>query len=88
MQSLGNHEFDKNVEGLIPFLNAVNFPVLACNLNLTGEPELAATGKLKNSAVLDVSGKKVGVIGYLTPDTKNLSYQNNVEYNEEIVSIK
>lgn len=66
----------------------MNFPVLACNLNLTGEPELAATGKLTNSTILEISGLKVGVIGYLTPDTKNLSYQNNVEYNEEIVSIK
>lgn len=66
----------------------MNFPVLVCNLNLTGEPELEATGKLSNSAVLNVSGIQIGVIGYLTPDTKNLSFQNNVEFNEEIVSIK
>lgn len=66
----------------------MNFPVLVCNLNLTGEPELEATGKLANSAVLNVSGVPIGVIGYLTPDTKNLSFQNNVEFNEEIVSIK
>lgn len=85
--SLGNHEFDKNVEGLIPFLNAVNFPVLVCNLNLKNEPELAATKKLSNSTILEVNGVKIGVIGYLTPDTKNLSTKNNVEYVEEIVSI-
>ncbi|EDW61292.1 protein 5NUC [Drosophila virilis] len=85
--SLGNHEFDKNVKGLIPFLNAVEFPVLACNLDLTNEPELAATKKLANSTVLETNGVKIGVIGYLTPDTKNLSFQNNVEFVEEIVSI-
>ncbi|KAH8400588.1 hypothetical protein KR222_007244 [Zaprionus bogoriensis] len=85
--SLGNHEFDKNVEGLIPFLKAVEFPVLACNLDLTKEPELAATEKLANSTVLEVNGVQIGVIGYLTPDTKNLSFQNDVEYREEIVSI-
>ncbi|XP_030554704.1 protein 5NUC-like [Drosophila novamexicana] len=85
--SLGNHEFDKNVKGLIPFLNAVEFPVLACNLDLTNEPELAATKKLANSTVLETNGVKIGVIGYLTPDTKNLSFQNSVEFAEEIVSI-
>ncbi|XP_064542656.1 protein 5NUC-like [Drosophila montana] len=85
--SLGNHEFDKNVKGLIPFLNAVEFPVLVCNLDLTNEPELAATKKLANSTVLETNGVKIGVIGYLTPDTKNLSFQNNVEFAEEIVSI-
>ncbi|KAH8297418.1 hypothetical protein KR044_011477, partial [Drosophila immigrans] len=85
--SLGNHEFDKNVEGLIPFLKAVEFPVLVCNLDVSKEPDLAATNKLSNSTILDVKGTKIGVIGYLTPDTKSLSYQNDVEYAEEIVSI-
>ncbi|ALC41076.1 veil, partial [Drosophila busckii] len=84
--SLGNHEFDKNVEGLIPFLNDVQFPVLACNLDLSKEPELAAT-KLTNSTVLETNGVKIGVIGYLTPETKNLTSVNDVMYNEEIVSI-
>lgn len=62
--------------------------MLACNLDLTNEPELAATKKLANSTVLETNGVKIGVIGYLTPDTKNLSFQNSVEFAEEIVSIK
>ncbi|KAH8279204.1 hypothetical protein KR026_003793 [Drosophila bipectinata] len=85
--SLGNHEFDENVAGLVPFLNNVSFPVLACNLNLTKEPELLAAKQLVNSTVLETNGVKIGVIGYLTPDTKTLAERNNVEYNEEIVSI-
>ncbi|XP_002092432.3 protein 5NUC isoform X2 [Drosophila yakuba] len=85
--SLGNHEFDQNVEGLVPFLNAVEFPVLACNLNLTDVPELAATKQLANSTIIEKNGVKIGVIGYLTPDTKVLAFRNKVEYEEEIVSI-
>ncbi|XP_026841210.1 protein 5NUC [Drosophila persimilis] len=85
--SLGNHEFDKNVEGLIPFLNDVEFPVLACNLNLTNEPDLAATKSLANSTILEANGTRIGVIGYLTPDTKILAAKNNVEYVDEIVAI-
>jgi len=85
---LGNHEFDQNVEGLVPFLNAVDFPVLACNLNLTDVPEMAAAKQLANSTILETNGVKIGVIGYLTPDTKVLAFRNKVEYEEEIVSIK
>ncbi|XP_030380125.1 protein 5NUC-like [Scaptodrosophila lebanonensis] len=85
--SLGNHEFDKNVEGLIPFLNNVEFPVLACNLNLTKVPELAATKHLVSSTLLETNGVKIGVVGYLTPDTKFLTYKNDVEYLDEIVAI-
>ncbi|KAH8400484.1 hypothetical protein KR222_001500, partial [Zaprionus bogoriensis] len=85
--SLGNHEFDEKVEGLIPFLNDVNFPVLACNLDLSGEPAMAATKHFANSTVLEINGTKIGVIGYLTPDTKVLSIKNNVIFNEEVVSI-
>jgi len=76
------------VEGLVPFLNAVDFPVLACNLNLTDVPEMAAAKQLANSTILETNGVKIGVIGYLTPDTKVLAFRNKVEYEEEIVSIK
>ncbi|XP_023172544.2 protein 5NUC-like [Drosophila hydei] len=85
--SLGNHEFDEKLEGLIPFLNDVSFPVLASNLNFTGEPALAAAKHLANSTILDANGTKVAVIGYLTPETSLLSIKTNVEFYEEIDSI-
>ncbi|EDW48295.1 protein 5NUC [Drosophila sechellia] len=85
--SLGNHEFDERVEGLIPFLNEVTFPVLACNLDLSKVPQLKATKHLAHSAILETNGTKVGVIGYLTPDTKKLTLNMDVEFNEEVESI-
>lgn len=88
MQSLGNHEFDENVEGLVPFLNKVNFPVLASNLDFRKEPKLADANNFYNSTILTVRGAKVGVIGYLTPETKVLTVPNGVEFLDEIVSIK
>uniref|UniRef100_A0A1B0DL33 5'-nucleotidase n=1 Tax=Phlebotomus papatasi TaxID=29031 RepID=A0A1B0DL33_PHLPP len=85
--SLGNHEFDNGVEGLVPFLNHVEFPVLAANLDLSQEPTMASAKSLKPSTVFTVAGHRVGVIGYLTPDTKFLSAANKVEYIPEIVAI-
>lgn len=88
LQSLGNHEFDYGVEGLLPMLNGVNFPVLIANLNISTEHPMWQTKSLKKSVVFDVKGFKVGVIGYLTPETKFLTQPNDVEFISEIDGIK
>ncbi|KAL0821636.1 hypothetical protein ABMA28_005077 [Loxostege sticticalis] len=86
--SLGNHEFDNGVSGLSPFIENLTCPVLAANLELSKEPELGKQTNLKNSMTFEISGTKVGVIGYLTPETKFLAKENDVEYVDEIVALK
>ncbi|CAK1586814.1 unnamed protein product [Parnassius mnemosyne] len=86
--SLGNHEFDNGVSGLTPFIENLTCPVLAANLILTKVPELASETNLRKSVVFNVSGVAVGVVGYLTPETKMLAVHNNVEYVDEIVALK
>ncbi|XP_047991993.1 protein 5NUC-like isoform X3 [Leguminivora glycinivorella] len=86
--SLGNHELDNGVSGLTPFIANLTCPVLAANLILADEPALQAEHNLMNSIIFNVNGTKVGVIGYLTPDTKVLAIKNYVEYVEETVAIK
>ncbi|XP_058450680.1 protein 5NUC-like [Malaya genurostris] len=85
--SLGNHEFDLGVEGLVPFLNEVDFPVLVANLDLSQTPSMQNTASLRNSVVFDKGGVKIGVIGYLTPETKQLAPSNTVLYTDEIHAI-
>ncbi|XP_031619289.1 protein 5NUC-like [Contarinia nasturtii] len=85
--SLGNHEFDLGVEGLEPFLKEVKFPVLAANINNKDDHPLWQTGSLKKCIVFNVEGHKVGVIGYLTPETKSLAMKNDVEFISEIDAI-
>ncbi|XP_073812053.1 protein 5NUC-like [Musca autumnalis] len=85
--SLGNHEFDEDVEGLIPFLNKAEFPVLTANLDLSNQPELRTAKNLQNSTVLDVNGVKVGVIGYLTPETQNLTKAKDIIFTDEVEAI-
>ncbi|KAK2577173.1 hypothetical protein KPH14_003330 [Odynerus spinipes] len=85
--SLGNHEFDDGVNGLIPFIESANFPILATNLDLSKEPGLKAT-KLANSTILEVNGTKIGVIGYLTPETVVLANTGNVIINDEVPAIR
>lgn len=68
-QCLGNHEFDDGVDNLIQFLEKVESPVVCANLNLSMEPRLKNVTNLQPSIKLNVGGKKIGIIGYLTPDT-------------------
>merc|ERR1711892_1335620 len=39
--TLGNHEFDDRLEGLIPFLEAQNCPVVVTNMNISRVPQLS-----------------------------------------------
>ncbi|XP_069361107.1 uncharacterized protein [Maniola hyperantus] len=86
--SLGNHEFDNGVSGLTPFIRNLSCPTLAANLILTSEPTLEAEKKIMKSVVFNINGIKIGIIGYLTPETKTLAIRNNVEYIEEIIAIR
>lgn len=69
-------------------MNYAKFPVLAANLDMRNTPQLANTKSLKKSHVFDIKGVKVGVIGYLTPETKFLAPKNDLEYISEIEAIK
>ncbi len=85
---MGNHEFDLTVAGLVPFLNDVKFPVLAANINTTEDHILWKTRSLKKSVVFEVNGVKVGVIGYITPETKYVTVECDVNFSTERSSIK
>lgn len=87
-QSLGNHEFDNGVSGLTPFIENITSPVLCANLVLAKVPELAREKNLKKSIVIDVDGNEIGIVGYLTPETKVVAKPNDVEYIEEVTALK
>jgi len=82
---LGNHEFDLTEAVLSAFVDELTFPVLAANLNFSQEPSLL--GKINSSLILDVEGQKVGIIGYLTPDTVVISSAGKVTFESEVVAI-
>lgn len=70
------------------FLNEINFPVLAANIKTDDEPSIHSAKNLMKSHVFEKDGHKIGVIGYLTPETKLVAVHNNVIIEEEIDAIK
>ncbi|XP_047999443.1 apyrase-like isoform X1 [Leguminivora glycinivorella] len=80
--TLGNHEFDDGVAGLVPYLKALNDPVVVANLDVTLEPSLQ--GLFQPHVVLERNGRKIGIIGVTTPDTKDLSNPEGVKFLDPI----
>lgn len=70
-QALGNHEFDLEIEGLLPFLSNVSFPVLASNIDDSKEPTLKDT--YYKSITLELGGETVGIVGYIYSKTDRIS---------------
>ena len=48
-------------------MDAANFPILAANIDAIHEPDLY--GKIGKHVVVEIGGRKIGIIGYLTTET-------------------
>ncbi|XP_059169386.1 snake venom 5'-nucleotidase-like [Physella acuta] len=84
--AVGNHEFDKGVTGLAPFVKNLNFPLLSSNMQLENTPELRDL--IKRSTVVTVGGERIGVIGYTTHETAFLSDPGTVSFIDEAKGIQ
>lgn len=69
-------------------MTAVNYPIAVANLNITEDHPLWRTHALQRSVVFNVKGFKIGVIGYILPETKNKTRVDDVEFSPEIEAIK
>jgi len=67
LKTPGNHEFDDKVEGFVPFLENSKSPVVCANMDVSNVP--AMQGLVQPSIVVERDGVKIGLIGYLTPET-------------------
>jgi 5'-nucleotidase len=68
---LGNHEFDDGPEVLARFAAAVRFPIVTTNLDASAIPALAE--HVEKSAVLEVGGRRVGIVGFVTEEVPQLA---------------
>ncbi|XP_075233334.1 protein 5NUC-like [Lycorma delicatula] len=83
---LGNHEFDEGVENLVKFLKNISTPAVACNIDLSEEEDLQIP-ELTSSLVLNVNGTDIGIIGYVTPQTKTISKAGGVIFLDEVACV-
>lgn len=86
--TVGNHEFDDGPAVLRGFMNAVQFPVLMSNADVSAEPLLA--DKLMKSVVIERGGgEKLGLIGLTPQDTSELvSPGPNVTFDDPVAAVQ
>lgn len=61
LQTIGNHEFDHGIDGVVPFLETIQSPMVIANIDSTNEPSFQ--GLYEHSLVLEKGGRKIGIIG-------------------------
>jgi len=84
--AVGNHEFDDGPATLRKFTDAVTFPVVSGNLDLSASAEL--NGHVEDTVVLDVNGTKVGIVSALATDTVDTSSPgDSVVFQDEIEAL-
>jgi 5'-nucleotidase / UDP-sugar diphosphatase len=69
--TLGNHEFNGGNVGLLNFLEALDFPILAANIDFSASPILQE--RINPYVILEVNGEQIGVIGLAEEATPALS---------------
>ena len=69
--AVGNHEFDDGPANLARFIRQAQFPVLAANIDASLDASLV--GLIKPYTVVERGGERIGIIGYITEETAQLS---------------
>lgn len=69
--TVGNHEFDDGPEVLRGFVDAVEFPILMSNADISGEPLLKDA--IQKSTIIEKDGERIGLIGLTPQDTDELA---------------
>ena len=68
---LGNHDFDLGAADLADFSHQTNFDLLAANLEQSAADENQIN--FKASKIMEVNGVRIGIIGYITSNTPNIT---------------
>ena len=85
--TVGNHEFDDGPEVLRGFMDAVDFPVLMSNADVTAEPLLS--NMLQKSKVIEKGGEMIGLIGLTPQDTDDLASPGpNITFTDPVDAVQ
>ncbi|NNE52733.1 MAG: multifunctional 2',3'-cyclic-nucleotide 2'-phosphodiesterase/5'-nucleotidase/3'-nucleotidase [Sulfitobacter sp.] len=85
--TVGNHEFDDGPEVLRGFMDAVGFPVLMSNADVSAEPLLSDA--IQKSVVIERGGEKLGLIGLTPQDTDELASPGpNITFTDPVQAVQ
>lgn len=83
--TIGNHEFDHDVEGVVPFLELIDSPVVIANVNDNEEPTFQ--NKYQKSVVIERSGRKIGIVGAILRSTNTIAKTGKLSFSNEAQAV-
>ncbi|CRK89351.1 CLUMA_CG003109, isoform A, partial [Clunio marinus] len=84
--TIGNHEFDHDIEGVVPFLEQIESPVVIANVEDSQEPTFQ--GKYTKSVVIDKYDRKIGIIGAILRTTNNIAKTGQLAFTNEAQAVR
>lgn len=83
VSTFGNHEHDRNLEHVSKIVGASDFQWVVSNYN-EGALDVMKSGEksVKNFAIVDRGGVKIGVVGSNTPETIEQIFPGNLDYKD------
>ncbi|XP_043280622.1 apyrase [Venturia canescens] len=85
VMTIGNHEFDNGIAGVVPFLQNVKAPVVVTNIDASDEPTFQ--GLTKNSTIIVRDGRKIGVIGVVLSTFDEIASTEKLKFLDEVESV-
>ncbi|KAH8415299.1 hypothetical protein KR222_002093, partial [Zaprionus bogoriensis] len=86
VMTLGNHEFDHGVEGVVPFLKTINTSMLVANMDSAHEPTME--GLYEKSKIIERGGRKIGLIGVILETTNTIANTGKLIFSNESMAIR
>ncbi|XP_077998567.1 snake venom 5'-nucleotidase-like [Glandiceps talaboti] len=85
--AFGNHEFDNGITAVTDYLKNITFPMVASNIDASGEPDMQDLFTKSVIATLP-TGDIIGIVGYTTSDSPELSNPGNLVFHDEVISVR
>ncbi|XP_072933663.1 apyrase-like [Epargyreus clarus] len=83
---LGNHEFDNGIEGVVPYLEYLEAPVVTANIIDDEEPTIQ--GLYNSSIIVEKGGRKIGIIGVIIATTNVLASTGKLVFTDEVETVR
>lgn len=84
--TLGNHDFDDGIDGVVPFMETLRTPIVLANVDDTLEPSFRH--KYRRSVVVERDGRQIGIIGVVVRNVDRLANTGRLRFIDETVAIR
>ncbi|XP_063381719.1 apyrase-like [Cydia fagiglandana] len=83
---LGNHEFDNGIEGVVPYLQHLEAPMVTANIIDDDEPSIQ--GLYQPSIIVEKNGRRIGIIGVIIASTNVLASTGRLRFTDEVEVVR